>query len=95
MDGDVAVRETCDKGKGVFALRDFQQGDLILQFRGRIVHRDELTMLTPWEREHLGELTADTYQVLPAPRCYLNHSCKPNAISVRDAVHAWSDTLLG
>ncbi|HEY8291174.1 MAG TPA: SET domain-containing protein, partial [Thermomicrobiales bacterium] len=73
----------------IFALRDFHPGDCILRFQGRIVHRDALAALTPWEREHLSELSAETYQILPGPRCYLNHACLPNAYSTDSAVYAW------
>ena len=89
MDDPVIVKEAGEKGKGVFARRGFHAGDCILRFRGRVVHRDELAALTPWEREHLGELTAETYQILPRPRCYINHACLPNAYSTNDAVYAW------
>ena len=96
MDTPVEVRDAGPKGRGVFALRDFERGDVILQFeRGRVVHANELATLTPWERKHLGELTADTGQVLPAPRCYLNHACAPNAISSSDTVRAWRDIRAG
>lgn len=95
MDEPVVVGDAGRKGKGVFATRAFQQGDRVLAFRGRVVYHDDLPALTPWEREHLGELTADTYQILPAPRCYLNHSCAPNAISTDDTVFAWRDISAG
>lgn len=52
-------------------------------------------MLMPWECNHLGELTADTCQVLPAPRCYLNHACAPNATSSSDTVRAWQAIQAG
>ncbi len=91
----VAVREAGGKGQGLFATRDFRQGELILRFKGRAVHRDDFYTLTSWEREHLGEITVDTYQVLPIPRCYLNHSCAPNAVSTNDAVYAWRDISVG
>ncbi|MHB8644814.1 MAG: SET domain-containing protein-lysine N-methyltransferase [Thermomicrobiales bacterium] len=95
MDDAVIVKEAGYKGKGVFALRAHRQGDCILRFQGRVVHRDELAALTPWEREHLGELTAETYQILPSPRCYINHACLPNAYSTNDAVYAWREIAAG
>jgi SET domain-containing protein len=95
MDDAVVVGEAGGKGLGVFAARAFEPGELILRFQGRVVHRDDLAALTPWEREHLGELTAATYQVLPPPRCYLNHACRPNAVSSSQAVHAWRAITAG
>lgn len=95
MDEPVVVREAGEKGVGVFAARDFRPGEIILRFQGRVVHHDDLAAITPWEREHLGELTADTHQILPAPRCYLNHSCAPNAVSTNDAVSALRAIVAG
>jgi hypothetical protein len=96
MDAAVEIRDAGPKGLGVFALRTFERGAVILRFeRGRVVHVDQLATLTPWESEHLGELTADTCQVLSAPRCYLNHACAPNAISSSDAVRAWRGIQAG
>lgn len=95
MAEDVVVGDAGHKGKGVFAARDFRKGELIMPFEGRVVHRDELSSLTPWELEHLGELTADTFQVLPSPRCYLNHGCAPTAVSTSNAVYAWQDIAAG
>jgi hypothetical protein len=90
LGGSVEVREAGAKGRGVFAARDFAPGELVLRFeRGRVVRVEEVAALPAWEREHLGELTARTCQVLPAPRCYLNHACAPNALSDATAVRAW------
>jgi hypothetical protein len=83
------------KGKGVFARRDFQRGELILRFQGRVAHSDAVPDLTPWEQEHPVELTEEMYQLLPPPRCYLNHSCAPNAVSTSDTVYAWRHLAAG
>jgi hypothetical protein len=96
VDDAVQVRDAGHKGRGVFALRDFSPGDLILRFeRGRVVHTDEPALLSPWEREHLGELTAETCLILPPPRCYVNHACAPNAISSSESLLAWRDIRTG
>jgi hypothetical protein len=94
-DGAVVVGDAGHKGLGGFAARPFRAGQVLLRFRGRVVHRDELPALTPWEGEHLGELTQDTYQVLPPPRCYLNHACDANAVSDADTVYARRDIAAG
>jgi hypothetical protein len=90
MDTPVEVRDAGLKGRGVFALRDFERGDVILQFeRGRVVHANELATLTPWERMHLGELAADTCQVLPAWRPW-----RPIRLNGRAAtVGTWARSL--
>jgi hypothetical protein len=96
MASAVELRDAGSKGRGVFALRSFARGDIIFEFTpGRLVSEGEIATLTPWEREHLGELTISTCQILPAPRCYLNHACSPNAISSSDIVRAWRNIQAG
>ena len=48
--------------------------------------RSDLRELTEWEREHLGEIDIGRYQVLPEPRCYVNHACSPNAVSMNQGL---------
>jgi len=85
----VEVRAAGAKGLGVFARRAFEVGEAVfVATPGRIVHLSEVPHLDPWEYEHLTELTADTYEVLTAPRCYLNHACNPNAVDVERTVRA-------
>ncbi len=91
----VVVGDAGPKGLGGFAARPIRRGAVILRFRGRVVPRDELPSLTSWEGEHLGELTRDTYQVLPPPRCYLNHACDANAVSDAETVYARRDIAAG
>jgi hypothetical protein len=91
----VRVGDAGHTGRGVFTAEPFRAGERILGFQGRVVHRQDLAGLTTWEREHLGEVTAETYQVLPEPRCYLNHACAPNAVSTLDAVYARRDIAVG
>lgn len=96
MGSSVEVRDVGHKGKGVFAVQDFHKGDVILRWhQGRVVRHDEIPMLTTWEQDHLSELTADTNQILPEPRCYVNHTCAPNAISTSEVLYAWRDIPTG
>jgi hypothetical protein len=96
MDDPVEVREAGHRGKGIFARRDFRRGAVILRWQqGRVVRHDEIPTLSEWEQDHLSELTPETDQILPAPRCYANHACAPNAISTGDTLFAWSDIRAG
>ena len=85
---DVVVRDAGPKGKGVFATRAFAVGEVVMRFDAPRVSRAELGGLTPWQREHLAEVDVGTWQLLPEPRCYLNHACEPNAIQTPDRVYA-------
>jgi hypothetical protein len=86
------VRDAPGKGKGVFAARPFAMGEAILGFEsGPSVDREGLLRLSAWECEHLTEVGIGLWRVLPAPRCYLNHACDPNAVSTEASVTALRD----
>ena len=88
--GDVGVRDAGRKGKGVFALRAFRQGEFIFRRRhGAVISNDLISSLSPEDQEHLCELDFDRSAVLLPPGCYLNHSCNPNAMRHGVKVFAW------
>jgi hypothetical protein len=96
MDKDVEARDAGHKGKGLFALREFSEGDVILQWQpGRVIRNDDIPNLSAWEQDHLSELALNSSQVLPEPRCYANHACTPNAISTSDTLYALRDIGTG
>lgn len=96
MRGDVVVRDAGPKGRGVFALRDFQRGEFIFRRRhGQVVTSSEIGALAEEERRHLCELDYERSAVLLAPGCYLNHSCDPNAMRSGVKVFAWRDINAG
>jgi hypothetical protein len=87
---DVAVRDAGSRGLGVFALRDFTEGEFIFRRRhGREVQNDRIPTLTPEEQRHLCEIGFTTSAVLLPPGCYINHSCDPNAMRSGVKVFAW------
>ena len=89
---DVVARDAGSKGEGVFALRDFRQGEFIFRRRhGRVIPNREIPTLSRADRRHLCELDFETSAVLLAPGCYLNHSCDPNAMRSGVKVFAWRD----
>jgi hypothetical protein len=93
---DVLVKEAGVKGKGVFALRDFNRGEFIFRRRhGQIVRNDEIPLLSEEDQRHLCELDWETSAVLLPPGCYLNHSCDPNAMRKGTHVFAWHDIRQG
>jgi len=93
---DIVVREAGDKGKGVFALRDFKEGEFIFRRRhGRIILNRDIHLLSEEEQRHLCELDWNTSAVLLSPGCYLNHSCDPNAMRKGTRVFAWKTIRAG
>ena len=93
---DIEVRDAGDKGKGVFARRDFVRGEFIFRRRhGRVVRSGEIAGLSDDERRHLCELDFDTSAVLLPPGCYLNHCCDPNGMRNGVKVFAWRSIRAG
>jgi hypothetical protein len=87
---DIVVRSAGRKGKGVFALRRFRQGEFIFRRRhGRVVSNAKIRSLSAEDRRHLCELDFARSAVLLPPGCYLNHSCDPNAMRSGVKVFAW------
>jgi SET domain-containing protein len=81
MRRDVEVRATRDRGRGVFALRDFAPGELIFRRHHTSVGtRADVGRLAPEQREHVGQVDRDRFALVAAPGCYLNHSCDPCAV---------------
>jgi hypothetical protein len=96
MISDVEVRGAGSKGKGVFALRSFAQGEFIFRRRhGRTVSSDQIPLLSEEDRMHLCELDWDRCAVLLSPGCYLNHPCDPNAMRTGVKVSAWKPIRAG
>jgi hypothetical protein len=87
---DVEVRDAGPKGKGVFARRDFGEGEFIFRRRhGRVVDGSGVADLSSVDRMHMCELGWDRFAVLLPPGCYLNHSCEPSAMRKGVKVFAW------
>jgi SET domain-containing protein len=87
---DVVVLDAGPKGKGVFALRSFGEGEFIIRRRHRrVVSNRQVATLSVEDRRHLTELDFDRSAVLLPPGCYLNHSCEPNAMRSGVKVFAW------
>jgi len=79
---DFEVREAGVKGKGLFALRPFGKGELVLWFEGEMLETSDPSSLPkefsegcfPFDRRG-----SRYYYVKPTePWKYVNHSCEPN-----------------
>jgi hypothetical protein len=87
---DVEVRDAGSKGQGVFARRDFAEGEFIFRRRhGQVLSNSAISSLSIDDRRHLCEVDFDRSAVLLPPGCYLNHSCDPNAMRNGVKVFAW------
>jgi len=96
MISDVVVKDAGNKGKGVFALRDFAKGEFVFRRRhGRVIANRDIPFLSGEDQRHLCELDWDTCAILLPPGCYLNHSCDPNAMRKGVNIFAWKDIRQG
>ena len=96
MKKDVVVKDAGNKGKGVFALRDFAKGEFIFRRRySKVVANRDIASLSDEDQRHLCELDWDISAVLLPLGCYLNHSCGPNVVCKGVNVYAWKDILQG
>jgi len=103
----VTVRRSRVQGKGVFATRDFAQGERIIEYKGALVTQEETDSLCDDEsmrRHHTFLFAVDDRYVIDGSRGgnesrYINHSCEPNAESVivgrRVFIHAAKDIARG
>lgn len=93
------IKETSDRGLGVFASRDFRKADHIFRIdlrRLRTYSVNEIDENPGLEGEHADYVGHGRYVIDYSPVSYMNHSCNPNCfvkmrtIAVKD-VHALRD----
>src|SRR5512138_1458018 len=76
--GEPYYIERCDVGLGVFASRDLEPGDVILEIGGPIIDFAETKRRGPRECMAI-QVGDDRYIDTQAPAVFVNHSCEPNA----------------
>jgi SET domain-containing protein len=86
----VVVRRSKIQGRGVYAARDFAEGERIIEYTGKLITSAEADALCDDEtmrRHHTFLFAVDDDFVIDATReggeaRYINHSCDPNCESV-------------
>ncbi len=73
---NVVVSDSPMQGKGVFALKDFYEGELVLEIDDGHVVTDE-SKLTPEQHEFDLDYLADRTILMQSPEKFINHSCDP------------------
>jgi len=84
MKEPVYVKESPDKGRGVYAARDIRRDELILEFNGPYVKIKSLDGIPREVQDHLFNIGPGEYLIAREPGVYTNHSCDPNAGIARD-----------
>lgn len=78
MINKVRVKTSKKQGKGVFALQDFNKGDLILIIDDSHVVDDE-SKLTDEQHAYDLDYLDDKIILMQSPEKFINHSCDPNS----------------
>ncbi|TWT80055.1 SET domain protein [Planctomycetes bacterium CA13] len=73
-DGDVAVKSTGADSLGIYAVRQFTPGELVMEIRGQVLAKASYEGST-----YVMELDDDWYLEPAIPASFLNHSCNPNS----------------
>src|SRR3989344_8142373 len=75
---NVAVRKSKIHGKGVFALKGFKKGEIVLDWSGSPELTPEQTNRVPKEDKKYIYYGKDKRVLVKPPARYVNHSCDPN-----------------
>jgi len=76
------VKRSRIDGKGIFASRGFEKGEVICSMKGRKVSIGELKRLYAFGKERIDDplqIADNVYLDLKEPYVYFNHSCSPNS----------------
>jgi len=79
--GNVVIRKSNIKqfsnGKGIFADKDFQKGEVVIQYNLKPLTEEEYEKLPESEKEFTHTHWGQVY-LYPEPERYVNHSDDPN-----------------
>jgi SET domain-containing protein len=85
---NVEVRDVKNKGKGIFALKDFKKGEHILDITGEIIETENPSDYPEEIRGHWGPMgkEGNKYRFIKPeePWMFMNHSCDSNGGVIND-----------
>ena len=80
----VEVRQSKIQGRGLYALRAFAPGEVLLRWDlSKTISREQLGSLSPDELRYTHRLDNGRVLIVQPPERYVNHSCNSNT-EVRD-----------
>lgn len=75
---DIVIENSKIEGKGIFALRDFEKGEVIIKWDiSSKVAPNSIDMLLEADKRRVVNVN-DEYIIMQSPEIYVNHSCDPN-----------------
>lgn len=79
MKNKVVIKKSGISSNGLFAMKDFEKGDLIYCYnKGRVISSVEIGKLSQKEKDHLDKIGKNEFEIIEPPACCVNHSCEPN-----------------
>lgn len=80
----VEVRQSGIHGRGLYALREFATGEVVLRWdTSQLISREEQSQLPEEERKYTHPFDDTRMMIVQAPERFVNHSCDNNTV-VRD-----------
>jgi len=72
------IKNSFIEGKGVFALRDFIKGEIVLQWDiSHTLPKEKVDKMSNEEKKYISFFNGK-YVIMQEPEKYVNHSCEPN-----------------
>jgi uncharacterized protein len=76
---EVEVRQSGIQGRGLYALRAFERGEVVLRWNtSHTIPRDKLFSLSEDERRYTHPLDEQRTMIVQPPERFVNHSCSNN-----------------
>ncbi len=82
MTKNIIIKKSKISGKGVFALRDFEKGEVVLRWNPKPIKKSEMELLSVREKNCVIPFSG-RYFIMQSPERYINHSCEANT-TVKD-----------
>ena len=90
------IKDSGQKGKGVFAGKEFVKGEIILKIdTSALVSAEDIRYLSADEQNHTMYVGDGNYIIMGSPERFVNHSCEANAYTKRGKVIAMKDIKQG
>lgn len=71
-------KDSLIEGKGLFAERDFKQGEVLCLFQGQEISDEYADALYQKGFDYILQVSKRTFLILKGQEKFINHSCSPN-----------------
>jgi uncharacterized protein len=76
---DFVIKNSPEKGRGLFSLRDFHKDQIILRFEGKALKLEDMDLTDPIVNSHFQIGTNLYLDLRGQSSIFINHSCNPNS----------------